>query len=564
MRTRKDGVLGVAFTATQMRLVEIQGRMYSPQVLHAGIAPMPEGAFSNDRIVDPEAVGIALRRLLDGAGVTSRDAVFGLASGSVITQVMNVPFVPDNELQAVLEGELEHYKIMRHGESAFDYLRLNPVGRTGDESTGGESPMLLMAADKNVIATYQRVAELANLNLLSLEPTLIAMYRVGWLASKEQTGALCLSVDHTRAELAFVEGGAIQLYRRIDVGSETLFPSLFPGSAQNSSTTARARPSILGEEEEPSLTLAGLNPTLPGVSMNMNAARAVAVEVRRSIEYYRREHPNSVASDIVLVSDVAALETMAPWLEGELERNTALARPSLLSSITGANILKLPASAGASDVEQPELALLPALGLAMGLLPDPPANMPRFNLTSAHRMNAIADAVRRALLVSAAASAAILLFGGVIGGFIFLRAHSAEQELDKLQADYSAKQQKQNLIVSDWQRQQNQLTALQKKGYPFPRLMDAITNVVPPQAGLTEVSVDGTGRLTLTGKAVSDLAVVQTLDGLRAVDWFVLPTLENQERRKDRNELPSHVDFKISTQLTTAVEPPARATGGTP
>ncbi len=568
MRTRKDIILGVTFTATQLRLVEAQGRASNPQVLHAGVAPMPEGAFVGDRIVDPEAVGIALRRLVDSAGAVSRDAVFGIASGSVITQVMNVPFVPETELQAVLEGELEHYKIMRHGESAFDYLRLSAAGQSqpsADAQAGGESPMLLMAADKNVIALYQRVAELAGLNLVSLEPTLLGMYRVGWMLTKGQPGGLCLSVDHVRSELAFIDAGAIRLYRRIDVGSENLFPTLFPNAAQNSSNAGRPRASILGEEEEPGLALSGLNSGLPGISMNMSAARAVALEVRRSIEYYRREHPDRSDGDIVLVADTPAMETMQPWLQEELGRNVMLLKPALLRDLTGVNLLQVPGSDSAGSGASSELALMPALGLALGLLPDAPADVPRFNLTSAHRLNAIAAAARRTLLSSAAASLIVLLLGITIAGLIYLRVGVAERELNRLQAEYTAKQQQQNLIVSTWQRQQNQLTALQNKGYPFPRVMDAISNVVAPQAGLTEVALDSGGRLSVTGTAVNDLAVVQTLDGMRSVNWFVFPTLDSQERKRDRQELPPHVEFKISTQLAAATTPPpAPKTGGTP
>ena len=526
---------------------------------------MPEGAFVGDRIVEPEAVGIALRRLVDSAGAVSRDAVFGIASGSVITQVMNVPLVPETELQAVLEGELEHYKIMRHGESAFDYLRLSAAGQSQpseEGQAGGETPMLLMAADKNVIALYQRVAELAGLNLVSLEPTLLGMYRVGWMLTKGQPDALCLSVDHVRSELAFIDAGAIRLYRRIDVGSENLFPTLFPNAAQNSTNAARPRASILGEEEEPGLALSGLNSGLPGISMNMSAARAVALEVRRSIEYYRREHPDRSDGDIVLVADTPAMETMQPWLQEELGRKVMLLKPGLLRDLNGVNLLQIP---GSDSAESSELALLPALGLALGLLPDAPADVPRFNLTSAHRLNALAAAARRALLTSAAASLIVLLLGVTIAGLIHLRVGAAERELNRLQAEYATKQQQQNLIVSTWQRQQNQLTALQNKGFPFPRLMDAISNVVAPQAGLTEVDLDAGGRLSVTGTAVNDLAVVQTLDGMRSVNWFVFPTLDSQERKRDRQELPPHVEFKISTQLAAATTPPpAPKSGGTP
>ncbi len=562
MRTRKDLVLGVEFAPHQIRIVEIQGRASNAQVLHAGIAAMPEGAFAGDKIAEPEAVAIALRRLVESSKVVSRDVVFGLASGSVVTQVMNVPFVPDSELQTVLEGELEHYKIMRHGESAFDFTRLSTTA-PGEAQPGGELPMLLMAAEKSVVAIYQRVAELAGLNMVSLEPTLLAMYRVGWMVASEQAGALCLSVDHLRSEVAFIEAGAIRLYRRIEVGSESLFPSLFPGSAQNSANPPRARASILGEEEDPNLSMPGMNSGLPNVSMNMSAARTLALEMRRSIEYYRRENPGSGEGAIVVVSDVPAVEAMLTWLQEELGRPVTLARPAMARGLNGVNVLQAPSMGSARDVDQPELALMPVVGLALGALPEPPAGVPRFNLTNEHRKSALADAAKRALTMSLAAAAAIVLLGVIVSGMVSLRANAVKRELDTVQAEYDTKQRQQQLILDDWQRQQTSLIALQKKGYPFPRLMDAVSSVISPHTGLTEVALNSGGILTITGNAADDEAIVQTLDGLRGVNWFLLPTLQSQERKQARPETPAHIEFKIVSQLY-GQPPPATTTGGTP
>ena len=124
MRTSQRSLLGVDLTSRQIRVVEIQGRATTARVLRAAIGAMPEGAFIGDRIMDAEAVGLALRRLVESMGAVSREAVFGLASGSVNTQVMGVPHVPNDEVMMVLQGELEHFKIVREGEGVFDFTLL--------------------------------------------------------------------------------------------------------------------------------------------------------------------------------------------------------------------------------------------------------------------------------------------------------------------------------------------------------------------------------------------------------------------------------------------------------
>ena len=112
--------------------------------------------------------------------------------------------------------------------------------------------MLLMASEKTVVSGYQAVSEHAGLRLLALEPTLLAMYRIGWLLARDQPRAVCLSVSQQRSEVAVIEDGEIRLYRRVDVGSDSLFPPPFADGGP-ATTTGAVRPpkaSILTDEME--------------------------------------------------------------------------------------------------------------------------------------------------------------------------------------------------------------------------------------------------------------------------------------------------------------------------
>ena len=240
MRANQRTLLGIDLSPRQIRVVEMQGRASSIKTVRRGTAPMPADASTGGVISDPDAVGTALRRLIDSMGATAREAVFGLSSSSVTTQIMSVPRVPNNELPMLLEGELEHYKIGRAGEVAFDYARLAGPAEQANGVDVGETPMLLMATDKSVVNAYRAVAERAGLHLLALEPTLLAMYRIGWMLSRDQPGTVCLSVDHSKSEVAVMEANAVHLYRRVDIGSDALFPS----ESQNAGPSAAPPPAL--------------------------------------------------------------------------------------------------------------------------------------------------------------------------------------------------------------------------------------------------------------------------------------------------------------------------------
>ena len=579
MRSNQRSLLAVDLTPQQMRVVEMQGRASAAQTLRAAVGPMPDGAFTGDHIADPEAVGAALRRLLESMGAQSREAVFGIVPGIVRTQVPPIPPVPASELAKVLENELEHLKVIRPGEGVFDYAPLAGPAAPANGADAGETQILVMAADRVDVDKYRQAALAAGVKMLALEPTLLAMYRVGAILAREQPGLVCISLNYNRCEMALSEQGEIRLYRRIDIGADALFPSHLAGVEDGGA--GRSRPSILGEDpdaDEPAMfrgmpMTPDLSPALnvdgtPAVPMSVPIARSLAQELRRSLEYYRRENPNAnPVTQAVLISDSPDIAPFAPWLMQMLELDVRLARPSEVSELGQVPPAYITApNAAASGYG--ELALLPALGLGLGMLPDHPLNVPHFDLAGEQTANAALETARAHMTLALAAALVIMLIG--IGATLVYgnRANEVAHEVGHLQEELKEKQLTEQVIINRIQAQQAELTTLQKRGFPFPRMMDAITGVLAPQTALTEVDLDKTGKLTVMGNAFENRAIDSTLDGMRTISWFEIPTLDSFDRKAPTQTTPGYVSFKILTQLAnmrpvTAATTTTGATSGT-
>ena len=570
MRVSQRSLLGVDLTPRQIRIVEIQGRASAARVIRAAIGSMPEGAFAGDRIMDVEAVGLALKRLVESMGAVSREAVFGLASGSVNTQVMGVPHVPDDEVMMVLQGELEHFKIVREGEGVFDFTRLKGAANPANGADAGEAQMLLMASEKTVVSAYHAAAEYAGLRLLALEPTLLAMYRVGWLLARDQPSAICLSISQQKSEVAVIEDGGIRLYRRVDVGSDSLFPTPFAEGGPVTTTGAVRPPkaSILtddleGEEYASPLTFSlQEDGAIASSQMNMSAARMLALEVRRSLEYYRRENPQSTTvSEALLVTDTPAVQPFLPWLTQELGIEVRLARPADIKVLDALPTPHVPDTGTDTQSELGDLILLPTLGLALGMLPDQPAAIPHFDLSTEQTANANAEAAKRTFTLALAASIVMLLIGAGFTFAIGSRANDIGHIATHLQDDYTDMQKQYQMDINRFQAQQQELAFLRKKGFPFPRLMDAVTEVIPASVGLTEVDLESSGKMTLIGNADSDGAVVKTRDGLGTVSWFLSPSVDTLDRKPATQTNQPYVQFKIVTQVAGAGPSVSTTTG---
>lgn len=521
-------ILGVDINPYEIRVVEMRGGGLNTEVLHAGAVPTPRGALDGDRIAFPDVVAETLRGLLQRMNVSTRAAVVGIGPQSVITRVLDIPRVPDSEIRMVIEGELAHYQILREGSGAFDFVRLHEPERGPDANP----QVLLMAAEERIVSDFRETADRAGLNLIALEPSLLGMYRAAFQQIQAQPSAICLSVSFGKAEIAIVDHGQIRLYRRVDIGSDDLITGRKqPPFGRVEDLIGRERV-LLNEEEEPEV--APSSETHGQISSS--SATTLATELQRSLDYYRREFPMAPAiSRAILATNDPALEPLAEWLSEALRLDMVVAGPPIALGVSRAI---------AAQLEPPEgLRFMAAAGLAMRELPGQPTAVPRFNLALRERGEADVEAARRGLTVSLAISIGFVLVAIVVGLTLGRQANKMEHDVLHKRNELVGRQQLEQARVDSIIRQADHLRALKMEGFPFPRIMDAIANAVDPQAGLTRVSLDHNGRLTVAGEAATDAAVVRTLSGLQLCPYFENTMLESWERDE------RIVRFRVLSQL---------------
>lgn len=529
-------LLGVDINQHEIRVVELRTAGTSAQVLRAGYVPVPAGAVEGDRIVYTDALGDTLRGLLNRMAVSTRQAVLGIGAQACITRVLDIPRVPDDEIRMVIEGELAHYQILREGSGAFDFVRLtDPEGRRD-----ATPQVLLMAAEDRITSLLREVAERAGLQPIALEPVLLAMYRAAYIQARAQPSTAVVSVSFARSEVAIVDRGHIRLYRRVDVGSDDIVPGR--GRSRNPITGELARGPLLWSEEGPE----DAGDSLEGASPAITSATAgtLATEVQRSLDYYRREFPNApTVTRILLATNDPEAEPLAEWLGQSLNLDCVLVEPPVVSGVSRAL---------AAQLEAPEgLRFVAAAGLAMRGMPALPEQVPAFDLSHVERAPLAAGVDRGRLVISGGISL-LLLIGAVILGLTLNRRISAmEHHLGELKQELVGKQNLEQGRIQDLIAQRDMVAALRQQGVPFPRIVDAVAAVLDPEAGLTEFTVDRSGRIALSAEAANERAMIRSLDGLKNCPYFLGTTLDSFAR-KGAAERSQVVEFKVSSQLLGA------------
>jgi type IV pilus assembly protein PilM len=504
--------------------------------------------MEGDRVNYPDSVADTLRGLLTRMNATAKRAVIGIGARGTISRVLDVPRVPDDELRAVIEGELAHYQILREGTGVFDYVKMDAQDAPSDSAP----QVLLMAAEERTTADHREVAARAGLQLVGLEPVTLALYRAAYLPLQAQPSALCLMVNYGKSEIAIVDHGRIRLFRRVDIGADDLVPGRrgTTSAERGAETTEPYRPRTLLGGDEPLF----VPPTTPEANSSLNGIVAgnLATEVQRSLDYYQREYPQApMVTRILLATNDPELDPLADWLSRSLSIDVTPAEPPIALGVSRAIAAQLEGRNG--------LRYLAAAGLAMKALPDQPDTIPSFNFLTVSRPLGEAGQSKGRLVAASAIGLGTLVAGGLAAMTMLGSVRTQEALLKQSRQRLTTMEQGYKLRADELNRQSENWKVLVREGVALPAFMDIITGSLQSGAGLTEVSISATGALQIAGESATFEAITQTLDRLKLCQYFQNLTLTSlQQKEIQRSKV---MEFRFTGQVIGMAAPPKENAG---
>ncbi len=531
--------------------MEVRGGV-PPQILRLGTVPLPEDALDGDRIVLVDAVANLIRGLINRLNCQTRVAVFGIGLQSVITRVLQVPRVPEEELRVVLEGELAHFHILRAGMGAFDYVPLE----TNAAATDGMQSVLIMAVEERVARGYRQVAEKAGLELLALEPISLALFRTTVPHLQPAADTLCLMLTPSRCELAIVSRETIRLYRRLEMGSDDLLTGrqsrhgVYPAPVDFSSDHAPFDPEPERENPPRHLDAPALHfrPTAPphepdtpdmgaGAPLLSSRVWTLADEIQRSVDYYHREFPGvEPITRLLMATNDPEAACLAPWLRQNLQINVRLVDPP--SSMGDS------AGQGTGQSAPRELRFLAGFGLALHPLTPEWRQSPRFNLVPNEPGTVPrADRERAAVLC---VSGLVILVTGLIAGRLFARL--ADREFDNLNTSRAllASRTRTLLEIDAEIAQEKALNRIVRSdNLPVANLIDMVKAQMPAGISLDSFDLQRDGHVVISGESRTPQDFDAFYARLQEFPHFV----ETRYTRFNTDVLHRVTQFRIETSI---------------
>ena len=138
-----------------------------------GQVGLPPGAVRDGEVADPDAVAEALKVLWTRAKFTKKDVVLGISNQKVFVRLVQVPWMPDNELRASLKFQVADLVPMPVDESVLDFVPLDEVMSENNRMIRG----LLVAASQDMVLGAIRACQKAGLKVTTADLTPFAVLR---------------------------------------------------------------------------------------------------------------------------------------------------------------------------------------------------------------------------------------------------------------------------------------------------------------------------------------------------------------------------------------------------
>ena len=473
-------VVGLDIGTSAVRAAELDLSHSSPVLLAYGQVGLPPGSLVDGEIRDASAVSEAITRLWENGKFSSKSVIVGIAGLRAITREIDLPFVPDNEVDSAVRFQSEEVIPFPPDQTILSSQILEDyTSPEGDKMRR----ILVAAAHVDLVNGVIATVEKAGLTAEGVDLASSALVRaIGGPDQTDKPEAI-VSIGAGLTVVVIHQQGRPQFVRTV-------------GSGGNTTTAA-----IAAALDIPISDAEGLKRRIGAEDARAQSAEKAAQpsmtelvgEIRNSIQYFASLPGRLPISRVLVTGGGSALHGVIPMLESQVRLPVLTVSP-----LARLDTSKLDLSPQQADEVQPVLAT--PIGLA---LPEPDKAVKKFNLLPPEvaqraRMKRIQE---RTLLGCVAVVVLLLAFGASK----FVQVHNAQNNLNALQSNINAlnaQVPKYDLVVAAnnaYAAGISRRAAVLNSAIDWPVALNNLISITPPKAqvqsfnGATTTAAAGSG-----------------------------------------------------------------------
>lgn len=282
-------VVGLEIVEQCIRAVEVRKPgSKSPTVVAYAEVDLPEGAARESEVFDAEAVALALQRLWEKGGFSTRSVRLGLGNRRVLVRDHVAPLLPLDQIKQALPFQVQELLPVPVDQAVLDFYPVQPV--EGPDGPGVEGLLVAGVADmiENLISTLRR----AKLRVEDVDLAPFGLCRAVSNSLGDDETAILVQIGADVSYVVVVAAGVPQFVRILPGGVQ-----MRPWEREVDETVGRRR----------------------RIETGMTRLEALASRVRDTANYYHSRHPDSAAQSVRICGEGAAHPDAVATLEQALE-----------------------------------------------------------------------------------------------------------------------------------------------------------------------------------------------------------------------------------------------------
>ncbi|MHB9038467.1 MAG: type IV pilus assembly protein PilM [Armatimonadota bacterium] len=209
-KSSPSAVVGIDIGSDSIKVAEAKKTKDGIAITGLGVARIPEGVVENEVIVDPKALGSAIKALLAENGIKTKKSVSSVAGQSrVVVRVIEVPKMTGKELAETIRWEVERHVPFPPNEVVMDF---QPVERPSADPNAQNMEVLLAVAQQELIDSHVQTLMAAGLKPIAIDIESLAASRAlvetSTNGAKDEVVAI-VNIGANNTDLGIFENGIL-------------------------------------------------------------------------------------------------------------------------------------------------------------------------------------------------------------------------------------------------------------------------------------------------------------------------------------------------------------------
>ncbi len=398
-------VVGLDIGASAVRAAELDVGSGTPVLKTFGQVGLPPGAIVDGEVQDASAVADAISRLWKNGRFNSRSVIVGIAGLRAITREIDLPFVPDDEIDSAVRFQSEEVipfppdKTILSAQVLADYQ--SPDGATMRR-------VLVAAAHRDLVDGVVEAVEKAGLQVEGVDLVSSALVRALADPTQSDQPEAIVSVGAGLTVVVVHQQGRPQFVRTIGTG----------GNAATAAISS-ALDLPLADSEAVKRRLGEPVPQVQAAERAVQPSIAELVgEIRNSIQYFASLPGRAPIARVLVTGGASRLRGFIEQLQAQVRIPVQATSP--LARLDLSQLELRPDQAASID---------PVLSAPIGLaLPEPNSSVKKFNLVPPEVLQRALQ--KKVTLYTSVVFGALILVMLLWGGVKYLQVQSDQTAVD--------------------------------------------------------------------------------------------------------------------------------------